>query len=87
MWVRSVFIRPSAPSCCVAGNDQAKWSSILPARSSSRPWSNCFASSSSVYGDHPGLPKTEDTIGRPLSPVSAAGMHRRDRRDDRRDQR
>lgn len=28
-----------------------------------------------------------DTIGRPLSPVSAAGMHRRDRRDDRRDNR
>lgn len=28
-----------------------------------------------------------DTIGRPLSPVSAAGMHRRDRRDDRRDRR
>jgi hypothetical protein len=25
-----------------------------------------------------------DTIGRPLSPVSAAGMHRRDRRRDRR---
>ena len=28
-----------------------------------------------------------DVIGRPLSPVSAAGMHRRDRRDDRRDRR
>lgn len=32
-----------------------------------------------------------DTVGRPLSPVSAAGMHRRgrrrDRRDDRRDRR
>jgi hypothetical protein len=28
-----------------------------------------------------------DTIGRPLSPVSAAGMHRRDRRDDRHDRR
>jgi hypothetical protein len=25
-----------------------------------------------------------DVIGRPLSPVSAAGMHRRDRREDRR---
>jgi hypothetical protein len=25
-----------------------------------------------------------DTIGRPLSPVSVAGMHRRDRREDRR---
>lgn len=28
-----------------------------------------------------------DVIGRPLSPVSAAGMHRRDRRRDRRDDR
>ncbi|WP_414660876.1 SDR family oxidoreductase [Horticoccus sp. 23ND18S-11] len=30
-----------------------------------------FASSSSVYGDHPGLPKVEDAIGRPLSPYAA----------------
>lgn len=28
-----------------------------------------------------------DTIGRPLSPVSAGGLHRRDRRRDRRDDR
>jgi UDP-N-acetylglucosamine 4-epimerase len=30
-----------------------------------------YASSSSVYGDHPGLPKIEDAIGRPLSPYAA----------------
>jgi UDP-N-acetylglucosamine 4-epimerase len=30
-----------------------------------------YASSSSVYGDHPGLPMTESTIGRPLSPYAA----------------
>jgi UDP-N-acetylglucosamine 4-epimerase len=30
-----------------------------------------FASSSSVYGDHPGLPKHEDRIGKPLSPYAA----------------
>jgi UDP-N-acetylglucosamine 4-epimerase len=30
-----------------------------------------FASSSSVYGDHPGLPKLEDRIGKPLSPYAA----------------
>ncbi|MEQ1736580.1 MAG: SDR family oxidoreductase [Rhodoglobus sp.] len=30
-----------------------------------------YASSSSVYGDHPGLPKHEDQIGRPLSPYAA----------------
>ena len=29
-----------------------------------------YASSSSVYGDHPGLPKVEDSIGRPLSPYA-----------------
>lgn len=30
-----------------------------------------YASSSSVYGDHPGLPKVEDLVGRPLSPYAA----------------
>lgn len=29
-----------------------------------------FASSSAVYGDHPGLPKVEDVVGRPLSPYA-----------------
>jgi len=29
-----------------------------------------YASSSSVYGDHPGLPKVEDQAGRPLSPYA-----------------
>lgn len=29
-----------------------------------------YASSSSVYGDHPGLPKVEHEIGRPLSPYA-----------------
>lgn len=29
-----------------------------------------YASSSSVYGDHPGLPKVEDQVGRPLSPYA-----------------
>ncbi len=31
-----------------------------------------FASSSSVYGDHPDLPKIEEQIGHPLSPYAAA---------------
>ncbi|MDX2088903.1 MAG: SDR family oxidoreductase [Kofleriaceae bacterium] len=31
-----------------------------------------YASSSSVYGDHPGLPKVEDKIGKPLSPYAAS---------------
>jgi len=29
-----------------------------------------YAASSSTYGDHPGLPKVESTIGRPLSPYA-----------------
>ena len=29
-----------------------------------------YAASSSTYGDHPGLPKVEDTIGAPLSPYA-----------------
>lgn len=29
-----------------------------------------YAASSSTYGDHPGLPKVEDVIGRPLSPYA-----------------
>ncbi|REJ81653.1 MAG: NAD-dependent epimerase/dehydratase family protein [Bacteroidetes bacterium] len=31
-----------------------------------------YASSSSVYGDHPGLPKLEDQIGNPLSPYAVS---------------
>jgi UDP-N-acetylglucosamine 4-epimerase len=33
-----------------------------------------YASSSSVYGDHPDLPKIEDKIGRPLSPYAATKL-------------
>lgn len=33
-----------------------------------------YASSSSVYGDNPALPKTEDAIGRPLSPYAATKL-------------
>lgn len=31
-----------------------------------------YASSSSVYGDHPDLPKVEERVGRPLSPYAAS---------------
>ncbi|MCF7765743.1 MAG: SDR family oxidoreductase [Verrucomicrobia bacterium] len=31
-----------------------------------------YASSSSVYGDHPALPKVEDVTGRPMSPYGAS---------------
>ncbi len=33
-----------------------------------------YAGSSAVYGDHPGLPKVEQTIGRPLSPYGATKL-------------
>lgn len=33
-----------------------------------------FAASSSTYGDHPGLPKVEDRIGRPLSPYAVTKL-------------
>jgi len=33
-----------------------------------------YASSSSVYGDHPGLPKVEDQLGQPLSPYAASKL-------------
>lgn len=33
-----------------------------------------YASSSAVYGDHPGLPKVEDQIGHPLSPYAATKL-------------
>lgn len=33
-----------------------------------------YAASSSTYGDHPGLPKVEEIIGRPLSPYAATKL-------------
>lgn len=33
-----------------------------------------FAASSSTYGDHPGLPKIEDQIGKPLSPYAVSKL-------------
>ena len=33
-----------------------------------------YASSSSVYGDHPALPKVEDAIGNPLSPYASTKL-------------
>jgi UDP-N-acetylglucosamine 4-epimerase len=33
-----------------------------------------YAASSSTYGDHPGLPKVEDCIGRPLSPYAVTKL-------------
>lgn len=43
---------------------------MLVAARNSKVKSFIFAASSSTYGDHPGLPKVEDTIGKPLSPYA-----------------
>jgi UDP-N-acetylglucosamine 4-epimerase len=43
---------------------------ILVAARDAKVKSFTYAASSSTYGDHPGLPKVEDIIGKPLSPYA-----------------
>ena len=43
---------------------------ILVAARDAKVKSFTYAASSSTYGDHPGLPKVEDKIGKPLSPYA-----------------
>lgn len=43
---------------------------MLVAARDARVKSFVYAASSSTYGDHPGLPKVEERIGRPLSPYA-----------------
>lgn len=43
---------------------------MLVAARDARVKSFIYAASSSTYGDHPGLPKVEDAIGKPLSPYA-----------------
>lgn len=43
---------------------------MLVAARDAKVQSFVYAASSSTYGDHPGLPKVEDTIGKPLSPYA-----------------
>lgn len=43
---------------------------MLVAARDARVASFTYAASSSTYGDHPGLPKVEDRIGKPLSPYA-----------------
>jgi UDP-N-acetylglucosamine 4-epimerase len=47
---------------------------ILFAANDARVKRFVYASSSAVYGDHPGLPKREETTGRLLSPYAATKM-------------
>lgn len=43
---------------------------MLVAARDAKVTSFTYAASSSTYGDHPGLPKVEDVIGKPLSPYA-----------------
>lgn len=43
---------------------------VLTAARDAQVASFVYAASSSTYGDHPGLPKVEDRIGKPLSPYA-----------------
>jgi len=43
---------------------------MLVAARDAQVMSFTYAASSSTYGDHPGLPKVEDVIGKPLSPYA-----------------
>lgn len=43
---------------------------VLTAARDAQVASFIYAASSSTYGDHPGLPKVEDKIGKPLSPYA-----------------
>lgn len=43
---------------------------MLTAARDAKVTSFTYAASSSTYGDHPALPKVEDTIGKPLSPYA-----------------
>ncbi|MGZ4820008.1 MAG: NAD-dependent epimerase/dehydratase family protein [Terriglobales bacterium] len=43
---------------------------MLTAARDAKVQSFVYAASSSTYGDHPGLPKVEDRIGKPLSPYA-----------------
>jgi UDP-N-acetylglucosamine 4-epimerase len=45
---------------------------MLTAARDAKVKSFTYAASSSTYGDHPGLPKVEDTIGKPLSPYAVS---------------
>ena len=45
---------------------------MLVASKHARVQAFVYAASSSTYGDHPGLPKVEDCIGRPLSPYAVS---------------
>jgi len=52
------------------GTNVSGFLNMLVAARDAQVQSFTYAASSSTYGDHPGLPKVEDTIGKPLSPYA-----------------
>jgi UDP-N-acetylglucosamine 4-epimerase len=57
------------PICTNASNITG-FLNILTSAKDAKVQSFVYAASSSTYGDHPGLPKIEDAIGKPLSPYA-----------------
>ncbi len=55
-------------------NNISGFLNMLVASRDARVKSFTYAASSSTYGDHPGLPKVEDQIGRPLSPYAVTKL-------------
>lgn len=55
-------------------NNISGFLNILVASRDAQVKSFTYAASSSTYGDHPGLPKVEDQIGRPLSPYAVTKL-------------
>ncbi len=51
-------------------NNVSGFLNMLVASHDAKVKSFVYAASSSTYGDHPGLPKVEDQIGKPLSPYA-----------------
>ena len=51
-------------------NNVSGFLNMLVASRDAKVKSFVYAASSSTYGDHPGLPKVEDQIGKPLSPYA-----------------
>lgn len=51
-------------------NNISGFLNMLVAARDAKVSSFTYAASSSTYGDHPGLPKVEDVIGKPLSPYA-----------------
>lgn len=64
--------RSIADPVCTNDSNVGGFLNLLVAARDAQVKSFVYAASSSTYGDHPGLPKVEHTIGRPLSPYAVS---------------